>query len=66
MARDEHPLRIGAVRQKQRIADAPPVNGARNRSKAVTFSAMPPVSMAARIRGWTANNELTAQQLLRL
>jgi len=24
------------------------------------------VSMAARIRGWTANNELTAQQLLRL
>jgi hypothetical protein len=32
----------------------------------VTFSAMPPVSMAARIRGWTANNELTAQQLLRL
>jgi hypothetical protein len=24
------------------------------------------VSMAARIRGWTANNELTAQQLLLL
>ena len=24
------------------------------------------LSMAARIRGWTANNELTAQQLLRL
>jgi hypothetical protein len=24
------------------------------------------MSMAARIRGWTANNELTAQQLLRL
>jgi hypothetical protein len=40
MAGDEHPLRIDAVRQKARIADAPPVNGPRNRSKAVIFSAI--------------------------
>jgi hypothetical protein len=36
MADDEHPLRIVSLRQNARIADAPPVNGPRNRNKAVS------------------------------
>ena len=36
MAGDEHPLRIVSLRQNARIADAPPVNGPRNRNKAVS------------------------------
>jgi hypothetical protein len=36
MTGDAHPLRIDDTRQKARIADAPPVNGSRNRSKEVS------------------------------
>src|SRR5271166_6447836 len=47
MAGDGHPLRIDDARQKARLADAPPVSGATNCSKAVSCSAMSPAKRSS-------------------
>src|ERR1700692_3339004 len=47
MSGDGHPLRIDDARQKARIAEAPPVSGATNRSNEVSRSAMSPAKRSS-------------------
>ena len=47
MAGEEHPLRIDHVRQKARLAEAPPVSGPRNRSKDTSLCSMPPAKRSS-------------------